>query len=121
LLDYAKRVTEEATESRDQVLTDIAEKEERRKLGRMGMEGEPVTLQLSSENLLQLGDSVRFDEDALEAQSYLESQFPDEFPKDFVKDNGPTGPSQEELEKQKQKEFLKFAEKVTEDATESRD
>lgn len=44
MLDYAKRVTEEATESRDQVLTDIAEKEERSKLARMGMEGEPVAL-----------------------------------------------------------------------------
>lgn len=121
ILDYAKRVTEEATASRDQVLTDIAEKEEHNKLSRMGTEGEPVTLQLSSENLLQLGGSVRFDADALEAQDYLESQFPDEFPGEPAKDQGPTGPSQAELDQKKQKEFLKYAEKVTEAATESRD
>lgn len=52
LLAYAQQVTEEATESRDQVVNEMAEKKERDKLSRMGMEGEPVTLQLSSENLL---------------------------------------------------------------------
>ena len=41
-----------ATESRDAVLKEIVDKEETVKLRRMGMEGEPVTLQLSAENLL---------------------------------------------------------------------
>jgi hypothetical protein len=44
LLAYAQEVTAEATESRDQVVQDIAEKADRAKLARMGMEGEPVTL-----------------------------------------------------------------------------
>lgn len=49
------------------MLKDIADKEETAKLRRMGMEGEPVTLQLSAENLLQVGADLRFDEDILEA------------------------------------------------------
>lgn len=72
MLAYAQQVSEEATESRDQVVKQIAEKEERAKLSRMGMEGEPVTLQLSSENLLQVGANLHFDADALEAQAFLE-------------------------------------------------
>ena len=121
LLAYAQRVTEEATASRDQVVNAIAEKEERGKLARMGMEGEPVALQLSAENMVQLGSSLRFDADALEAQSYLESQFPDEFPQDPVPEKPATGPLPEEVRKKEEKEFLRYAEKVTEAATESRD
>jgi hypothetical protein len=52
LLSYAQDVSAAATESRDAVLKEIADKEETAKLRRMGMEGEPVTLQLSAENLL---------------------------------------------------------------------
>ena len=70
---YAQQVAEEATESRDQVLREIAAKKEQAALARMGMEGEPVTLQLSSENLLQLGADIKFDADVLEAQAYLET------------------------------------------------
>lgn len=44
MLAYAQQVTEEATESRDKIVNEIAEKEEKKKLARMGMEGEPVTL-----------------------------------------------------------------------------
>jgi len=44
LLAYAQEVTQAATDSRDQVLNEIKEKEETAKLRRMGMEGEPVTL-----------------------------------------------------------------------------
>lgn len=114
-------MTEEATESRDRVVADIADKEERRKLARMGMDGEPVALQLSSENLLQLQASVQFDADALEAQDYLESQFPDDFPQDKAPTKTAAPPSPEEIEKKKHQDFVKFAEQVTEAATESRD
>ena len=105
------------------MLKDIADKEERAKLSRMGMEGEPVTLQLSSENLLQVKADVRFDEDVLEAQSFLEEQFPADFPKDVDPQarKGPPPPTAEEIEKQKQQEFLRYAERVTEEATASRD
>lgn len=104
------------------MLRAIKDKEETAKLRRMGMEGEPVTLQLKSENLLQLDSTVKFDEDILEAQDWLETQFPGDFPKDPVpKGPTPPPPTAEELEQQKQKEFLRFAEKVTEEATESRD
>lgn len=51
----------------------------------------------------------------------MESQFPDEFPKDKAPSMAPATPSPEEIEKKKQQEFLKFAEHVTEAATESRD
>lgn len=87
----------------------------------MGMEDEPVTLQLSADNLIQLDSNLHFDADALEAQSYLESQFPDEFPQDPVPAKKEAAPSPQEVEKQKQREFLKYAEQVTEAATESRD
>lgn len=64
---------------------------------------------------------MHFDADALTAQSYLESQFPEEFPQDPVPEKPATGPPPEEAQKQEEKEFLRYAEKVTEAATESRD
>lgn len=89
MVAYAQRVTEEATASRDQVLQEITEKKEKAALAKMGMEGEPVTLQLSSENLLQIGADIKFDADALEAQAYLESRFPDEYPREQAKQQAP--------------------------------
>lgn len=102
MLAYAQQVTEDATASRDKIVNEIAEKEERRKLAKMGMEGEPVTLQLSTENLIQLDSNLHFDADALEAQSYLESQFPDDFPQDPIPAKRMPATSPEEVEKKKQ-------------------
>lgn len=87
----------------------------------MGMEGEAVTLQLGSENLVQVGADMHFDADALEAQAYLERQFPGDYPKEQVPKKAPTPPSEEEVEQKKQKELLQYAKQVSEAATESRD
>ena len=121
MVAYAQRVAAEATESRDQVLQGIAAKKEAAALAKMGMEGEPVTLQLSSENLLQIGADIKFDADALEAQAYLEQQFPDEYPREQVKQQAPPQPSEAEIEEKQRQEALQYAEEVTAAATESRD
>lgn len=77
--------------------------------------------QLSAESLLQVGAEMKFDDNALIAQALLETSFPEDFPPEKTLMKGPAPPSPEEVEKKNQKELLKYAEQVTESATESRD
>ena len=109
MLAYAQEVTADATASRDKVIKEIADKQEAAKLARMGMDGEAVTLQLGSENLVQVGADMKFDEDALEAQAFLEKQFPADYPKERAPKPAPAPPSEEEAEQTKQKELLQYA------------
>lgn len=49
---------------------------------------------------------MHFDADALEAQAYLETQFPDDFPQERKAKKAPTPPTPEEIEQKKRKEVL---------------
>lgn len=92
ILKYAAQVTDEAADYQQSLVQAKIDKEEQIKLSRMGMEGEPVALQLKDRvrlqkkaplqvTLLQVSSDLHeIDENAAIAQAYLEQQFPDDFP-----------------------------------------
>ena len=113
-------MTEEATESRDRVLREIDEANERKALARMGIEDEPVKKQKDwkeqeasrAQLLLQIGsnvvvDQAQVDENVEIAQAYLEERFPEDFPKPAPPPKPvPKGPSPEEIAEKERKELI---------------